>query len=350
MAQRNSLTYRNAGVDIDRGNRLVERIRTLVAPTQGPEVLAGIGGFGAMFEMPVDRYRRPVLVAGTDGVGTKLRLAIDCDRHEVAGIDLVAMCANDILAQGAEPLFFLDYFATGRLEEDTAARVISGIVTGCTAAGAALIGGETAEMPGMYAGDDYDIAGFCVGVVERDEIIDGRDIGPGDALIGLASSGPHANGYSLIRRCLEVSGASLDAGLGSGPASITLRDALLAPTRVYARPTLDLRRQIEVKGIAHITGGGLIDNVPRMLPEGLRARLDSRQWPEPPVFDWIRQVAGATDREMYRTFNCGIGMVVCVGSSDIEAALQALKDAGERPFQIGEVLDADGTDRVAVIG
>jgi phosphoribosylformylglycinamidine cyclo-ligase len=332
-----SITYRDAGVDIESGNRLVERIKPLAARTRRPGVLTGIGGFGGLFELPTDRYRRPVLVSGTDGVGTKLRLAIDGGRHDSVGIDLVAMCANDVVVQGAEPLFFLDYYATGKLDEDVAARVVAGIARGCELAGMALIGGETAEMPGMYVGDDYDLAGFCVGVVEHDDIIDGGRVAGGDAIIGLASSGPHANGFSLIRRVLADSGASLDMELDG----ITLADALLEPTRIYVPSVLALLDSVPVNALAHITGGGLTENIPRVLPAGTAARLDVASWPYPEVFRWLQESANLDDDELRRTFNCGIGMVVCVAEEHVEAAAALLRERGEQCWLIGRIEKSD---------
>lgn len=334
---RPGLTYRDAGVDIDAGEALVERIKPLVKRTLRPEVLAGIGGFGALVEVPLERYRRPVLVSGTDGVGTKLRLAIDSGRHDTIGIDLVAMCANDVVVQGAEPLFFLDYFATGRLDVEVAARIIGGIAEGCAQAGAALVGGETAEMPGMYHGADYDLAGFCVGVVEKDRIIDGREVRAGDCIVGLDSSGPHSNGYSLIRKLLALApggGATLLEGR-------PLLDRLLAPTRIYVRALLDLAHHVPVRGLAHITGGGLTDNIPRALPAGLEAVLDRRSWHRDVVFDWLQSTGHIEDAEMQRTFNCGIGMVAIVRASDAAAAIERLTQSGERAQIIGEVRAGD---------
>jgi phosphoribosylformylglycinamidine cyclo-ligase len=338
MTERTSLTYRDAGVDIDAGEELVVRIKPRVARTQRPEVLAGIGGFGAMIEIPEGRWRRPVLVAGTDGVGTKLRLAIDTGLHDGVGQDLVAMCANDVVVQGAEPLFFLDYYATGRLSVDVAERVIAGIAEGCVKAGCALVGGETAEMPGMYPEGDYDLAGFCVGVVERERIIDGRRTRAGDAVIGLASSGPHSNGFSLIRRLLADAGADASTRIGGA----RLIDLLMAPTRIYVKPLLGLAAAIDVHGFAHITGGGLTDNVPRVLPDGLGVRLDPRAWRREPVWDWIQQSGRISDAEMYRTFNCGIGMVAIVPPAAVDAALAQLDGAGEQATVVGEVVTGAG--------
>jgi phosphoribosylformylglycinamidine cyclo-ligase len=326
------MTYRDAGVDIDAGDELVERIRPHVARTRRAEVLAGIGGFGAVVEIPAG-YRHPVLVSGTDGVGTKLRLAIDHGRHESIGIDLVAMCVNDVIVQGAEPLFFLDYYATGRLQVDVAETVIRGIVEGCAQAGAALVGGETAEMPGVYAGDDYDLAGFCVGVVEKESIIDGRAVGAGDAVIGLAASGAHSNGYSLIRKLLANHGGDASVRVDGTP----LIDRLLAPTRIYVKPLLALMRTLPVHALAHITGGGLIDNIPRVLPAGLEAHLERARWPHDPLFEWLRDAGNIEAHEMYRTFNCGIGMVVIVPPAHADAAVQFLTARGEDARVIGQV-------------
>lgn len=333
MNNPHSFTYRDAGVDIDTGDELVERIKPLVRRTQRPEVMAGIGGFGALVEVPVDRYRRPVLVSGTDGVGTKLRLAIDTGRHNTIGIDLVAMCANDVVVQGAEPLYFLDYYATGKLSLTVAEAVITGIVEGCAQAGAALVGGETAEMPGMYQDGDYDLAGFCVGVVERDRIIDGRSVGAGDAVIGLASSGPHSNGYSLIRRLLAFAQATPDTQLDGRP----LYDRLLAPTRIYVKPLLALIAAQPVHGLAHITGGGLTDNIPRSVPDGLEVVLQRSGWAHDPVFDWLQRTGNIAAEEMYRTFNCGIGMVVIVPAAGADAAVALLRQHGEDARVIGGV-------------
>lgn len=338
MTERPSLTYRDAGVDIDAGEELVERIKPRVARTHRPEVLAGIGGFGAMIELPEGRWRRPVLVAGTDGVGTKLRLAIDTGLHDGVGQDLVAMCANDVVVQGAEPLFFLDYYATGRLSVEVAERVIAGIADGCVKAGCALVGGETAEMPGMYAEGDYDLAGFCVGVVERDRIIDGSRTRAGDAIIGLASSGPHSNGFSLIRRLIEVTGINAETMLGGA----RLFDLLMAPTRIYVKSLLRLAAAVDVHGYAHITGGGLTDNIPRVLPSGLGARLDAGSWRRDPVWDWIRASGRISDAEMHRTFNCGIGMIAIVARSEADAAMEMLRAAGEQASVIGEVVTGAG--------
>ena len=338
MTEGPSLTYRDAGVDIDAGEKLVERIKPHVARTARPEVLAGVGGFGAMIEIPPGRWQRPVLVAGTDGVGTKLRLAIDTGLHDGVGQDLVAMCANDVVVQGAEPLFFLDYYATGRLAVEVAERVIAGIARGCELAGCALVGGETAEMPGMYVEGDYDLAGFCVGVVERDRIIDGSRTRAGDAVIGLASSGPHSNGYSLIRRLIADTGADAATQVGGE----RLFERLMTPTRIYVKSLLRLAAEAEVHAVAHITGGGLTDNIPRVLPAGLGVRLDPRAWRRGPVWDWIQQGGRIADAEMHRTFNCGIGMVVMIPRAAADAALALLRSAGEQATVIGEVVVTEG--------
>ena len=326
------ITYRDAGVDIDAGDELVERIKPLVKRTQRPEVLAGIGGFGALVEVPAG-YKRPVLVSGTDGVGTKLRLAIETGRHDTIGIDLVAMCANDVVVQGAEPLFFLDYYATGKLRVDVAEAVIRGIAEGCAQAGAALVGGETAEMPGMYHGDDYDLAGFCVGVVEKDGIIDGRTIQAGDAVIGLASSGAHSNGYSLIRKLVTLAGANESTPLDGK----LLFDRLLTPTRIYVKSVLELARKVPVRGFAHITGGGLTDNIPRVLPDGFEVALERKSWHRDPVFEWLQRTGRIEQAEMYRTFNCGIGMIAVVPRTHVEETLRLLNARGETATLIGEV-------------
>jgi phosphoribosylformylglycinamidine cyclo-ligase len=335
MSEAPGITYRDAGVDIDAGDELVERIKPLVRRAQRREVLAGIGGFGALVELPAG-LRQPVLVSGTDGVGTKLRLAIDTGRHETIGIDLVAMCVNDVVVQGAEPLFFLDYYATGKLRVSVAEAVVRGIVEGCVQAGCALVGGETAEMPGMYHGEDYDLAGFCVGVVEKDAILDGSRVATGDAIIGLASSGPHSNGYSLIRRLVAHAGASA-ATMVEGRA---LFDRLLTPTRIYVKPLLALLRErpeLSVHALAHITGGGLSDNIPRVLPEGLEAVLWRHRWHADPVFAWLQSAGRIEAAEMYRTFNCGIGMVVIVPAAHAAATIEFLAARGETAQLIGEV-------------
>ncbi len=334
-----SLSYRDAGVDIDAGDALVDRIKPLARRTMREGALGGIGGFGALFEVP-KRYREPVLVAGTDGVGTKLKLAFALDGHDTVGIDLVAMSVNDILVQGAEPLFFLDYFACGKLDVEVAARVVGGIARGCELAGCALIGGETAEMPGMYPDGEYDLAGFAVGAVEKSAIIDGSRIAAGDAVLGLASSGAHSNGYSLVRRVIERAWGAIDAPqMNDDFHGRRFADALLAPTRIYVQPMLGLIRSVPVKGIAHITGGGLLENVPRVLPDGLQAVLHRDAWTMPPLFGWLQQHGGVDDAEMHRVFNCGIGMVVIVDAADAAAAGAMLAAAGETVYRIGEVVE-----------
>ena len=331
-ASKKSLSYRDAGVDIDAGDALVENIKPFAKRTMRPEVLGGLGGFGALFEIS-KKYKNPVLVSGTDGVGTKLKLAFMLDKHDTVGIDLVAMSVNDILVQGAEPLFFLDYFACGKLDVATATDVIKGIAAGCEQAGCALIGGETAEMPGMYPAGEYDLAGFAVGAAEKDKLINGSTIAAGDAVLGLASSGAHSNGYSLIRKIIERSGIDLNADFHGRP----LRDVVLAPTRIYVKPLLALMEQLPVKGMAHITGGGLLENIPRVLPENLTAVLNKNSWDMPPLFSWMQQEGNVAEKEMHRTFNCGIGMAVIVAAADAERAMQLLRDAGETVWRIGSV-------------
>ena len=330
------LTYKDAGVDIDAGNELVERIKPLVKRTQRPEVLAGIGGFGGLFSLPPGRYTEPVLVSGTDGVGTKLMLAQHLNQHRTIGIDLVAMCVNDVLVQGAEPLFFLDYFACGKLDNDVAADVIAGIADGCLQAGAALIGGETAEMPDMYAPGEYDLAGFTVGAVERAALIDGSAISEGDIVIGIASSGPHSNGYSLIRKVLDRAGDAQIEGVSAA-------ERLLAPTRIYVKPVLALLENVKVNGLAHITGGGITENIPRILPDGLGATIDTGSWQQPSVFDWLQSNGNIETDEMRRTFNCGIGMAVIVGQSEAEEAIDILTRHGESAWQLGRIEPGDKT-------
>ena len=326
------MSYYDAGVDIDAGYRLVENIKPYVKRTIRPEVLSGIGGFGAMFEISKN-YKNPVLVSGTDGVGTKLKLAFKLGKHDRIGIDLVAMSVNDILVQGAEPLFFLDYFACGRLDVDIATRVVKGIASGCEQAGCALIGGETAEMPGMYPDHEYDLAGFAVGVVEKDRIIDGQSITEGDAVLGLASSGPHSNGYSLIRKVLEESHTDIAASLNGK----VLMDTIMEPTRIYVKPLLDLLKHFPVKGMAHITGGGLVENIPRILPEGLAAVLKRSAWDMPELFGWLQQQGKITDCEMHRVFNCGIGMALIISNEHVEAVMKELRNAGEVVWHIGAI-------------
>ncbi|MDP4908637.1 MAG: phosphoribosylformylglycinamidine cyclo-ligase [Burkholderiaceae bacterium] len=340
------LTYRDAGVDIDAGDALVDRIKPLAARTMREGVLAGIGGFGALFEVP-KRYKEPVLVSGTDGVGTKLRLAFDWQRHDTVGIDLVAMSVNDILVQGAEPLFFLDYFACGKLSVDVAAQVIGGIAKGCELSGCALIGGETAEMPGMYPDGEYDLAGFAVGAAEKSLLIDGKSIQPGDVVLGLASSGAHSNGYSLLRKILQRANARPEQDFHGRP----LGDVVMAPTHLYVKPVLAVLKSFgkAIKGLAHITGGGLLDNVPRILQPGLQARLHRDAWEMPKLFSWLQQQGGVADTEMYRVFNCGIGMVAVVSSSQAEAISQALRAQGETVYQIGEIAECAATDAQTVV-
>lgn len=330
------MSYRDAGVDIEAGDALVERIKPFAKRTMRPEVLGGIGGFGSLFELP-KKYRNPVLVSGTDGVGTKLKLAFQLDKHDTVGVDLVAMSVNDILVQGAEPLFFLDYFACGKLEVGTAADVIKGIAQGCEQAGCALVGGETAEMPGMYPAGEYDLAGFAVGVVEKDAIIDGSTIAEGDVVLGLASSGAHSNGYSLVRKLIERSGVDLNSDADGFFAGKPMRDVVMAPTRIYVKPLLKLMQTMPVTGMAHITGGGLTENIPRVLPEGLTAVLDKNSWQLPPLFQWLQKQGNIEDAEMYRTFNCGIGMAVIVAAENAEAAARLLQAEGEQVFAIGRI-------------
>ncbi len=337
------LSYRDAGVDIDAGNLLVDKIRSSVASTTRPGVLGGLGGFGGLFELPLERYRRPVLVSGTDGVGTKLKLAIQLGKHDSIGIDLVAMCVNDILVLGAEPLFFLDYYATGALDTEIAASVIEGIAEGCRQSGAALIGGETAEMPGMYAAGDYDLAGFCVGIVEREHIIDGSRVQPGDVMIALASSGPHSNGYSLIRRIIEVSGSDLTEDCGG----VSLAEALLAPTQIYVHALQDAASQFDLHALAHITGGGLLENIPRVLPQNMRAVIDTASWALPAVFEWLKRNGNVELHEMYRTFNCGIGMVVITAEHEVDALLAHLASRGATAWRLGRIETASGAPFVA---
>ena len=329
-----SLTYRDAGVDIDAGDQLVENIKPLAKKTLRKGVLAGIGGFGALFEIARKDYREPVLVSGTDGVGTKLKLAFELNRHATIGIDLVAMSVNDILTLGAEPLFFLDYYACGKLDVATATTVVKGIATGCEQAGCALLGGETAEMPGMYPGGEYDLAGFAVGIVEKSRIIDGSGITEGDVVLGLASSGAHSNGYSLIRKIIAVKNVDLSAKFHGQ----TLSDVILEPTRIYVKPVLKLAKTLAVKGLAHITGGGLVDNVPRILPEKLAARIELLAWGMPPLFQWLKEQGNIANAELYRVFNCGIGMVAVVGAADAVAAMKTLKAAGETVWRIGRIV------------
>ncbi len=332
------LTYRDAGVNIDAGNELIQRIKNVSQATHRPEVLSSLGGFNALCEIPAG-YQRPVLVSGTDGVGTKLELAMQLGRHDTIGIDLVAMCTNDIAVVGAEPLTFLDYYATSRLDVDIAAEVITGIGAGCELAGAALVGGETAEMPGMYMGKDYDLAGFCVGVVEHSQIIKSSSVTPGDMVVGIASSGPHANGYSLIRQILKLTKINLDTLCGKIP----LADALLAPTLIYNKPLLALQREIMPHALAHITGGGLIENIPRILPKSCNARIDRSSWRLPAVFQWLQDAGNLEDRELYRTFNCGLGMVLVVEQSKAIAAIDLLCTYGLQAWLVGDIVNGDGS-------
>ena len=341
-----SLSYKDAGVDIDAGNALVARIKNIATCTRRPEVLAGLGGFGALCELP-SGYRQPVLVTGADGVGTKLKLAMMLQQHDTIGIDLVAMCVNDLLVTGAEPLLFLDYYATGKLNIDVATAVIKGIGEGCRQAGCALVGGETAEMPGMYSGEDYDLAGFCVGVVEKSGIVDGSKISAGDVLIGLASTGPHANGYSLIRKIIGVGNTDLDHQIDGD----TVATSLLRPTRIYVKSLLALIEQLPVHGLSHITGGGLLENIPRILPDNTRAVIDTRSWPMPALFQWLQQTGNVATMEMYRTFNCGVGMVVCIAEKHRQQALNLLQQMGEKAWVIGHIeKTADPAATIALTG
>lgn len=333
MSKSTPLTYRDSGVNIDAGNELVERIKPAVKKTNRPGVVSGLGGFGGLFELPWADYKQPVLVSGTDGVGTKLKLAIETQKHDTIGIDLVAMCVNDIIVTGAEPLFFLDYYATGKLKLEVAQSVIEGIAEGCLQAGAALIGGETAEMPGMYAEEDYDLAGFSVGLVEKSKIISSDNVKAGDVLLGIASSGPHSNGYSLIRKVVEHAQADLGQRFGE----ITLADALLAPTRIYVKSLLSLIKQIDVHALAHITGGGLTENLPRVLPDHTQAIIDLNAWPQPDIFAWLQKNGQIEQTEMLRTFNCGIGMVVCLPKENAPQAIASLQASGEQVFEIGQI-------------
>ncbi len=338
------ISYKDAGVDIDAGDALVERIKPLAKKTMREGVMAGIGGFGALFEVP-KRYKEPVLVSGTDGVGTKLRLAFEWNMHDTVGIDLVAMSVNDVLVQGAEPLFFLDYFACGKLDIDTAAAVVGGIAKGCELSGCALIGGETAEMPGMYPAGEYDLAGFAVGVVEKSKILNGQDVASGDVVLGLASSGVHSNGFSLVRKCIERAGAVLPATLDGNP----FREAVMTPTRLYVKPVSAALAQHPIKALAHITGGGLLENIPRVLPDGMAAQLTRASWPRTELFDWLQKTAGIDDVEMNRTFNNGIGMVVVVAPEHAETVAGALRDAGESVHRIGTITARGAGEAVTVV-
>ena len=345
-----SLSYRDAGVDIDAGNALVDRIKHVAKRTRRPEVMAGLGGFGALCQIPKG-YNEPVLVSGTDGVGTKLKLAMDLNRHDTIGIDLVAMCVNDLIVCGAEPLFFLDYYATGHLNVDVAASVVAGIGNGCELSGCSLVGGETAEMPGMYQGEDYDLAGFCVGVVEKEEIIDGSKVKAGDALIGLASSGAHSNGYSLIRKILEVNDIPLESLTDKQLDGKPLADLLLEPTRIYVKPMLELIGKGMVNAMSHITGGGLLENIPRVLPEGTKAVIDTTSWEIPALFRWLQEGGNVEQKEMYRTLNCGVGMVVAVPAERKQEAIELLTAAGESAWEIGVIAEAsDNEEQVELAG
>ena len=340
-----SLSYKDAGVDINAGNELVERIKPHVKHTTRPEVIGGLGGFGALCALP-GKYKEPILVSGTDGVGTKLRLAIDLRKHDTIGIDLVAMCVNDLVVQGAEPLFFLDYYATGKLEVDVASDVVKGIAEGCVQSGCALVGGETAEMPGMYHADDYDLAGFCVGVVEKSKIIDGSKVQAGDALIALGSSGPHSNGYSLIRKVIDVAGVNLATEQLAGKA---LGDQLLAPTKIYVKSVLELIEKVDVHAIAHLTGGGFWENIPRVLPDNTKAVIDEKSWEWQPVFKWLQEKGNIDSYEMYRTFNCGVGMVIALPQADVEKALNVLRQAGENAWLIGQIESLNPGEKQVII-
>lgn len=331
-SNKTSISYKDAGVDINAGNELVERIKGVSKKTRRPEVLGGLGGFGALTRLP-EKYKKPVLVSGTDGVGTKLRLAMDLNKHDTIGIDLVAMCVNDLIVAGAEPLLFLDYYATGKLDVDVAADVVTGIGEGCLQSGCALVGGETAEMPGMYHDGDYDLAGFCVGVAEEDQIIDGSNVKAGNTLIALGSSGPHSNGYSLIRKILEVNNSNLDEEVDG----IALKDALLAPTKIYVKSILKLMETVNLNALAHITGGGLLENIPRVLPEGTSAYIDATSWTRPAIFDWLQAKGNVEQEEMYRVLNCGVGMVLAINAEDTDKTLSILQAEGENAWVIGEI-------------
>ena len=345
MSNNKTLSYKDAGVDIDAGNELVNRIKSVVKETKRPEVMGGLGGFGALCAIP-QKYKEPILVSGTDGVGTKLRLAMDLNRHESIGIDLVAMCVNDLIVQGAEPLFFLDYYATGKLNVDVATTVVTGIAEGCKQSGCALVGGETAEMPGMYHGNDYDLAGFCVGVVEKSQMIDGTKVQDGDALIALASSGAHSNGYSLVRKIIEVSGVNPAVEQLDGK---PLADHLLAPTKIYVKSVLDLIAQIkDVHAIAHITGGGFWENIPRVLPDNTQAIINEASWQWPAIFDWLQKAGNVSRHEMYRTFNCGVGLIIALPKSLADKAISILNQHSEKAWLLGEIKHSTSADRVVI--
>ena len=343
-SKNSSLSYRDAGVDIDAGNDLIENIKPLASATKRPGVMAGLGGFGALFELPLDRYKEPVLVSGTDGVGTKLKLAMDLNKHDTIGIDLVAMCVNDLIVQGAEPLFFLDYYATGKLNVEAATDVVAGIAEGCKQSNAALIGGETAEMPGMYQADDYDLAGFCVGVVEKSKIIDGSKVKTGDVLLGLPSSGPHSNGYSLIRKVIEVSAADLSESFDGA----TLGERLLEPTTIYIKPLLALLEEVDVHAMSHITGGGLLENIPRVMPDNACAVIEKNSWQRPAIFDWLQEKGNIEDSEMYRTFNNGLGMVLIINESVADKAVDILKQNQIEAVRIGHIEEKDNDIAVRI--
>ena len=342
--QKQSLSYKDAGVDIDAGNALVENIKGAVKRTTRPEVMGGLGGFGSVCQLPTG-YKEPVLVAGTDGVGTKLRLAIDLNKHDTVGIDLVAMCVNDLIVQGAEPLFFLDYYATAKLDVDVASNVVSGIAEGCVQAGCALVGGETAEMPGMYHQGDYDIAGFCVGVAEKSRLLDGSKVGAGDQLIALAASGPHSNGFSLIRKVLEVNNTDTAELLNGKP----LAEHLLAPTKIYVKSVLALLKEVDVHALSHITGGGFWENIPRVLPSDAQAVINENSWQWPEVFNWLQAQGNITRHEMYRTFNCGVGMIIAVPAEQVETSLKILNQHGENAWHIGEIKQQGDQEEQVII-
>jgi phosphoribosylformylglycinamidine cyclo-ligase len=342
--QNKSLSYKDAGVDIDAGNALVNNIKGVVKKTRRPEVMSGIGGFAGLCSLPT-RYKEPILVSGTDGVGTKLRLAMDLNKHDTIGIDLVAMCVNDLIVCGAEPLFFLDYYATGKLNVDVATSVVTGIGEGCLQSGCSLVGGETAEMPGMYEGEDYDLAGFCVGIAEKADLIDGSKVKAGDVIIGLKSSGVHSNGYSLVRKVIEVANADLSQDLDGQ----TLGDALLAPTRIYVKPILKMLETIDAHSICHITGGGMYENIPRVLPEGTKCVLDSAAWERPAVFDWLQEKGNIDWHEMHLTFNCGLGMIVVVDEKDAQQTIDLLSAEGETATLVGRIEEASENDELVIV-
>ncbi|MEY8204724.1 MAG: phosphoribosylformylglycinamidine cyclo-ligase [Bermanella sp.] len=342
--QNKSLSYKDAGVDIEAGNELVSRIKGVVKKTRRPEVMSGLGGFAGLCSLPT-KYKEPILVSGTDGVGTKLRLAMDLNKHDTIGIDLVAMCVNDLIVCGAEPLFFLDYYATGKLNVDVAASVIGGIGEGCQMSGCALVGGETAEMPGMYEGEDYDLAGFCVGVAEKEELIDGSKVKAGDVIVGIQSSGLHSNGYSLARKILEVANADLSADLDGQ----TLADALMAPTRIYVKPILKMLESVDAHSICHITGGGVYENIPRVLPEGTKVILDGAAWQRPAIYDWLQAKGNVDWHEMHLTFNCGLGMIVVLPEDKAQQAIDILNAEGETATLVGRIETAQEGDALVIV-